>query len=111
MYHVIDTLKIRRVRTLRESERRSTIFCRPTPWNVFFDAFLGRGGFGLIDISEEDLTHFLNKSRPLSYQWEVLSINGREYAIRPFRFADMCKFCLESFQYGYFWKLSQWQWR
>jgi len=111
MYHIVDRLQIRRVRTLRWEERYQTIFCRPTPWRVFFEAFLGLGDFGLIDISEEDIVHFLNKTRPLSYRWEVLSINGREYAIRPFRFADMCKFCLESFQYGYIWKISKWRWR
>ena len=112
MFHIVNRAMLERVGSLTVEQRQIAIYERPTPWRVFLAGFLKMSPeYGLIWLPDGGLESFHAKTKPLFYVWEVLQINGDEYAVVPWNFYDMCKFCLESFQYGFFVHVTKWRWR
>ena len=111
MFYIVNKQMIKNVGWLTEEQRRIAIYDRPTPWKVFLIGFLHRTpDYGLICLPDGEIERFYQKTIPLLYAWQVLCINGGQYAVREWNFFDMCKFCIESFQYGFFARIWRWRW-
>jgi hypothetical protein len=108
--YLIDTAQMKTA-LRKHSNREMIIQGRPSCWKTFFLAFLRLNtDIGFIELPEEHLRAFHHRTKFFASYENLILINGDWYKIKAWTFYNLCHFCLESLQVGFFWNLKRWRW-
>jgi len=109
-YYMIDLDKIE-LMTLK-NKRSGIIQYRPTRWRKFLCGILTCGHrMGFVRLPESVIKNFLDyRVAATAVGSTKVKINGFTAMIEPWNIGNVFKFCIESFQFGTFWRFWRWRW-
>lgn len=114
----MDEMKIRHYLIYREKLSQAyklshvdILVMRPTPWKVFLSGFFYPSRFGFVIMRDDVLHRFLSNRYAAFFDGKRLKSNGDDVAVQEWSLLNVCKFCLEGFQYHTFLKFWEWRWK
>jgi hypothetical protein len=72
--------------------------------------FLSPDKYGFAILRHDQLARILSNQFALFFIGDEMRSNGDRILVQPWTFLNICKFCLEGFQYKTFLKFWEWRW-
>ena len=108
-YYIVKCDSLQEASRLRDHSQ--IIVDRPTPWKLFLSGFLHPKALGFAVIQDDELGRLLSNRYAITFYDDVLRSNGDSIHVQKWDLLNVCKFCIEGFQYKTFLRFWEWTWK